>query len=408
MTGTTNNEEAQLHPRLLYIGDVPVESSYHGSALLYRLLQTYPADRLMILEAGLDESLPTRRLPGVKYAPTLQPGRRWLYTRMHSFVASLFTLLAPYRVSRIQHSVGEFRPDAILTVAHGFSWIAAARYARRHNLPLHLIVHDDWPRAARLVGRMNQFLDIAFGRIYRSSASRLCVSPYMAAEYQRRYVARGTVLYPSRAVDAVAHERPPEISAPRPLTVAFGGSINTVGHVTALRLLAEELAKIGGQVRLYGPITAAQARSDGLAIPAVTFCGLVPADLFIERIRAEADVLFVPMSFAQQDRANMSLCFPSKLTDYTAAGLAMLIYGPAYSSAVCWGSENPGVAEIITTENAQELSNAIRRLGSSEYRRQLAEKSHKTGDLYFSHAVASSKFFDVLRKYYKFDELIIK
>ena len=48
--------EASTLPRLLYIGDVPVEASYHGSALLYRLLQTYPPDRLRIIEAGLAAS----------------------------------------------------------------------------------------------------------------------------------------------------------------------------------------------------------------------------------------------------------------------------------------------------------------------------------------------------------------
>ena len=54
-------------PRLLYVGDVPVECSYHGSALLYRLLQKYPVDRLRIIEAGLQASRPDRRLKAVSY-----------------------------------------------------------------------------------------------------------------------------------------------------------------------------------------------------------------------------------------------------------------------------------------------------------------------------------------------------
>ena len=50
MTGAVTSLEL---PRLLYLGDVPVEASYHGSALLYRLLQAYPAERLTIIEAGI-------------------------------------------------------------------------------------------------------------------------------------------------------------------------------------------------------------------------------------------------------------------------------------------------------------------------------------------------------------------
>ena len=57
--------EAAL-PRLAYIGDVPVESSYHGSALLYRLLQRYPPDRLSVIE-NRNSSRADRRLPGVRY-----------------------------------------------------------------------------------------------------------------------------------------------------------------------------------------------------------------------------------------------------------------------------------------------------------------------------------------------------
>src|SRR5690349_7624428 len=43
-------------PRLVYIGDVPIESTYHGSILLYRLFEAYPADKLLIIETDLGRS----------------------------------------------------------------------------------------------------------------------------------------------------------------------------------------------------------------------------------------------------------------------------------------------------------------------------------------------------------------
>lgn len=396
MTNSSNGGQNSTLPRLLYVGDVPVESTYHGSALLFRLLQTYPANRLIVVEAGLNESQPARRLPGVQYASALQPGRRWLNTRFHGLVSSLFTLHAPYRARAIQQTLREFQPEVVLTVAHGYSWIAAARYARVHDLPLHLIVHDDWPRMARLVGRMNQVLDRKFGRIYRLASSRLCVSPYMVEEYQHRYAADGSVLYPSRAADTVVYAVPPEAVPNRPLTIAFGGTINTGGHVKALRMLADELARIGGQLRLYGPITEEQAQRDGLRLPNVKLCGLVPAEHFIERIRGEADVLFVPMSFATQDRANMRLCFPSKLTDYTAAGLPLLIHGPTDSSAVRWARSNPGVAEVISSETPADYQITINRLSDINFRCQLTLKAHEVGLQYFSNRAVGRVFLNLI------------
>src|SRR5437868_15325487 len=59
--------EAINLPRLLYFGDVPVEATYHGSVLLYRLLQSYPTESLVVLESDLGRSSPERRLPHINY-----------------------------------------------------------------------------------------------------------------------------------------------------------------------------------------------------------------------------------------------------------------------------------------------------------------------------------------------------
>src|SRR5437660_8964837 len=68
-------------PRLSYLGEVPVECSYHGSALLWRLFENYPPEALLIVE-GIHRSLPERRLPGVRYIHPRTPGvSRMLRTR---------------------------------------------------------------------------------------------------------------------------------------------------------------------------------------------------------------------------------------------------------------------------------------------------------------------------------------
>src|SRR6266436_5306189 len=54
-------------PRLIYFADVPVEHYMHGSTLLYRLLCTYPKEKLTIIE-GSGASIPDRRISGVPYS----------------------------------------------------------------------------------------------------------------------------------------------------------------------------------------------------------------------------------------------------------------------------------------------------------------------------------------------------
>ena len=97
----------------------------------------------------------------------------------------------------------------------------------------------------------------------------------------------------------------------------------------------------------------------GLDLPNIRLGGLLKSDELLRRLRADADVLFVPMSFAADDHDNMRMGFPSKLTDYTAVGLPLLIAGPADCSAVRWAER------------------ASRRRGSGDRRRR---RCARTGD----------------------------
>src|SRR6185436_15691424 len=105
----------------------------------------------------------------------------------------------------------------------------------------------------------------------------------------------------------------------------------------------------------------------GLLAPNIHSGGLIASKALVQHLRDNADVLVVPMSFHGHD-ANMRLSFPSKLTDYTAAGLPILICGPEYCSAVRWARENAPVAEVVTSPSPELLGEAIGRLASREHR----------------------------------------
>ena len=370
-------------PRLLYLGEVPVEASYHGSALIYRLLQRYPADRLAIVETNLYRPGTDRRLTGVRHLTLTIGRRRLLHSRLHSWYSRWLLVRAGRRVAAVSALLEPFSPQAVLTVAHGYAWVTAARYAERAGLPLHLIVHDDWPRVAPARHVVERY----FARIYRQAASRLCVSPSMAEEYERRYGPKGTVLLPARAPDArvfdgVAARLRGAAGGP---VFAFAGTINSPGYVRLLQQLAEQLARHDGTLLIFGPLTQAQAADAGLTAANITVKGLLPSSGLLERLRADADVLFVPMSFADVDRSNMRMSFPSKLTDYTAVGLPLLICGPIDCSAVRWAHENSGVAEVVTSEDAEAMRGAIDRLcGDRDHRLALARAAQRVGDRDFS------------------------
>ena len=383
-------------PALLYVGDVPVEASYHGSALLHRLLSDYPVDRLTILETAT-QSKPERRLPHVNYISHPIGKQRWLNTRFHPYAMAWFTNAGKRAAPGISQSINGFDFESVFTVAHGFGWLAAAEIAKERRVPLHLAVHDDWPRVADVPSQFRNWLDEHFARVYRQAKSRLCVSPEMSRSYEQRYGAPATVVYPSRAVDAI------DFSAPAPrlggndkqFTIAFAGTINSQGYIDALKALQHALKRVSGRLQIFGPFSDESAQQAGLSDPNTKICGLLSSDQLLERLREEADALFVPMSFAACDRINMEMAFPSKLADCTATGLPLLIYGPAYCSAVNWARENPGVAEVV--EREEDLSDAIASLAQHPERQvALGTKALAIGRQYFSHARVQQVFYQSL------------
>lgn len=373
--------------RLVYIGDVPVESTFAGSALLFRLLESWPSDALRIIEGDHLLSRPERRLKNVRYAALPVGWPRPLHTRFAQWYSAWLSWSAAHRARHLAPLLGGFEPKAVLTVTHSFSWLTAAVFAGQLGVPLHIICHDDWPRVGHVPPWGKSWLDRQFGHVYRAAASRLCVSPFMRDSYRIRYGRDGTVLYLSRAANCPEYDAPPERLSrnDHPFTVAFGGTINSPGYMRALKALRTVLEVLGGRLLVFGPLTTEAAQQNDLAGPNIVLCGLVTSGELMARFREEVDVLYVPMSFDSADRANMEAGFPSKLTDYTAVGLPLVIHGPDYCSAVRWARENCGVAEVVETENPEALSKALQRLAESPRDRILfGKRALDVGRRYFA------------------------
>ena len=386
-------------PRLLYLADVAVEASFHGSTLLYRLLEEYPGDKLLIVEPTAARSAASRRLQNIKYVPFWIGWPRLLNSRFTRIYGSFVVRCAPKLHRKVSQLTSAFQPETVLTVAHGYSWLTAAAFAERNRLPLHLILHDDWLGSLARSPFVKSWTEKKFAHFYRAAASRLCVSPSMEENYRKQYGAAGTVLYPSRAKGCNAVSPPlPRLRDTRAgLVFAYAGTVNYKAYGDLLRTLAEALDKSRSQLVIFGPVTESKATTFGLRRSNITLGGVLPSVQLIERLKNEADVMFLPMSFAPQDRQNMEISFPSKLTDYTLTGLPLLIAGPNYCSAVRWTKENPGVAEVVETVDVALLQAAVDRVVENvPYRQRLAARALEVGRTYFSYETAQATFLSAL------------
>jgi glycosyltransferase involved in cell wall biosynthesis len=385
-------------PRLVYIGDVPVQRTTHGSGLLYRLLQDYPPERLIVVEGWPALSDPARRLPGVAYRQLAlwpQRGR----TRLKTLAVPWLILSAPAYGGRLRRSLSSFDPEAVLTVAENYAWLAAAQLAKDARLPLHLIVHDHWVSLLDAHPAVKPRLERLFGGVYRRAASRLCVSPFMEEEYRRNYGVGGEVLYPSRPRGSSRFDGVPQSYTKNggPLVGAYAGRIMVAGYARLIADVAKRLEERGGSLLLYGPYSPQDLKRWGLDRQNVFPQGLTDPTELIARLRKEADFLLVPMSFdAGGANYNMRVSFPSKLVDYTSTGLPLLIWGPGDCSAVRWAQVHAPVAEVVTSDDLAPIDAALERLEQPQHRERLGAAAAKVGEKLFAYENCVGTFFRAL------------
>ncbi len=386
-------------PRLAYVGEVPVRNISAGPALLYRLLETYPRERLTIAESLDNAPNPKLQLP-VKHERFFLLNRRLIRTRFTRLYSSWIFLRAPACGRRVASKLRSARPDAILGVAHGFGWIVAAAAARALQVPFHLIVHDHWRLYMSLLPGLDPKAHTLFENVYRQASTRLPVSPDMESHYRKLYGASGMVVYPSRGANATELHaptlRPPVSDA---FVFAYAGSAPSIGQRRTLADFANATADLGVRLKIYQGLTLDQLRTVGLRTQNVDIVPFRPVEALHQDLIESADAMYLPMSFAPEDRANVELCFPSKLTDYTVAGLPILVRAPRYGTATHWAQSYPEAAALVTDEDPAGLRAEVRKLIENiPYRHALAQGALTTGHRLFSQAAVFKTFADALRK----------
>jgi glycosyltransferase involved in cell wall biosynthesis len=372
-------------------GAVP-ETRLAGSMLLYRLLPDYPPDRLLAIGP---RPHPQSDLLACEYRH-LKPAAsgRLDLTRLAQLKRSFEALGLVGRIpmTRIEAAVGAFTPDVVLCVMERRDYVDAAhRYCQAHSVPLVLVVHDR-VESFDLVYRPFQRAQIRRNAAtYRYASARLCVSPEMVAVLAEVYGAPGTVLYPIRS-DRL-RPRPPAASAelvsPPTLTIGYCGGLG-YGYGQRIRETAAALARGGAHVRIY-------SRDAFADTTGASYVGAFPADELWARVQRECDAVWLPYAYDDHHRQLDATHFPSKLTEYMALGMPVLISGPRHATGVKWGLAHAPAALTLANEGLPELEQAVRTLREDAGLRTTLARASREVDVDFEPAAIRQRFLDVLR-----------
>lgn len=377
-------------PRLLYIGDVSVADTMAGEALLYRLLQFYPPDKLALV-CGVRPDMP--KLPGVAYHHW---GARW-QRLLRSRVAEEYVLWRAWRYYEvppyISHVATMFKPDAILSISHVSGWLAAWQVSLTRRIPLHLVAHDDHAYSSRFPSWSRAWAEGKFGEAYRAAAGRFCISPAMADTYRERFGVAGDVILPTHKGGVATGLNIRDGSGDRSLVIGYGGSINSVQEMEQIIGFSRCAQARGHRVLAYTPQH--QLLSDRAVAAGVTIETHAPvhSDVLLARFRRDADCLLLPQSMAVQDRPFVSTAFPTKWADYSTLGLPVIVFAPAESSSARFVLDHPGCAALVTSSDPNVIDRTLGELeASAEHRRALAATLLRIGQEAFAPEVAWRRF----------------
>jgi glycosyltransferase involved in cell wall biosynthesis len=287
--------------------------------------------------------------------------------------------------------IRSFRPDVLVTVAHGWWHIKARSVSKQFKLPLVSLFQDWWPDFPEIPPAFRSRVEREFRETCAESDAVVCVSDGMCRELGEPENALVVHDAPS-----LAKRREDKCEFQLPLRVAYFGNLSDYGPLVedALRALSSSdhvRLEVFGPSPLWTSGAEHEFRSRGV------YHGFIPSNELTESLQ-QFQAALVAMSFAPSHRRRMTTSFPSKMIDAMQLGLPVVIWGPEYCSAVKWARSGDR-ALCVTDRNPSALRRSLEELAVSPAKQErLAKSSREAGATDFNPERIRTQFIDALRR----------
>lgn len=284
--------------------------------------------------------------------------RRLMKTRLALFAHDYVHVFGGRWIpASILEAARRFKPDAVMVGAE--TWIAdlGVRLAKKLRMPL--IGHFmDWPTFAMMGhGWVKRHASGMFRRRYQACDLAFGICPEMLEALGPHPNAR--VFYPSGQRNGARLARPPR-AAGSPFTVFFAGNLGQWYGKMLSRLAACFRGERDVSLRIAGRNAEWTAEEEATLRKEGVYLGFLKGADY-DAAFANADALLVAMGFGEEDRLIESTSFKSKLADYLASGLPVIVWGPEYCTAVRHARREK-FAGIVTSADPRAVVAAARTL----------------------------------------------
>lgn len=279
--------------------------------------------------------------------------RRLRTTRLARFANDLAEM-RPFRADPADlATVREFRPHALVTLAHGTEYRRALGLSRASGVPLVTFFHDHWPSMLALTPWGRRAATRAFLALARESRTALCVSEPMLEAIG--HPPSGRVLLPIPGAGTAFAER----SGAGKLSVAYSGNLfdyaPAMGAIADLLLGDRQVAlTIRGPNPNWPPDQLARLTGAGIYQRPLDRAGY-------EAWMVAQDAHLCALSFAPELALRMRTSFPSKMLEMFRFGRPVVLWGPAWAAGVEWAKKYH-VALVVDSADPAAVAAVLRRL----------------------------------------------
>lgn len=280
-----------------------------------------------------------------------------------------------YRVARLAKNTGVRRILAIQDSGEFLvgSWIAA----RLTRIPLLVYMTDDWEASSRSAGALPGAIARLFlARIARDAAHVWVISEDMQREWRRRFDKSTEIL--THSVDlSLFSKRPAQDSST--LRIVCVGSVYSVNEAPLRNVIravaAARAAGVCVSLRLLTR-TVITPRTFGFdSLEGVEVGFVEPQEL--PGVLAEANVSLIALSFDPQLRRVVETAYPTKLAEYLAAGLPVVVHAPSYATAA-QVVKGASCGIVVDTEDPSAIENALTVLAHApDVRREMSQNARE-------------------------------
>lgn len=337
------------------------------------------------------------RLEWLVFQPQFASFKARLYRRLRRSrfreITHVVESLSPPKFckSDIDSTIRNFKPDVILTIAHGWDYLSAAQAAKRWNLPLIIFCHDWWPDKTEVANWARFWVARQLRAVCRLSHSVLSVSEGMHRELGS--LSNSQVLYP---IPAKISKVAPEMVGQNQFKAVYFGNLYEYGAMIEAAA-GECLNSASVRLEVFGPEpwwgkgVAMRFREAGI------YHGLVPRSEFLDRI-GRYDASLVAMSFNRKMERRMKTSFPSKLIEMAQLKKPLVIWGPEYCSAIQWARKRKA-ALCITDASPEAIRRALEFLAvTPDERHRLAMAAEEAAASEFNPDLIHEKFVSILEQ----------